>query len=339
MSSTGSPAFFDSSRQTPALSSLRAPVQHDLDQFRDFFKNALKTDEAALNLLLRYLLRTKGKELRPLLVFYAARLLGTPGESTQVAAAMVELLHTATLIHDDVIDEADTRRGFATINKIWKNKAGVLLGDYLLSRGLLIAINHGRFDMLKTLSVAVKRMSEAEIAQLKASKLLNITKAGYFDIIAGKTASLLATCCEAGAQSIENTTPEDHARLRAFGENLGIAFQIRDDLFDYEKLDTGKSAGTDIKERKITLPLLEALAQADQRTSRQFFKTIRIKEKTNAQIEEVISFVQANRGDVKARDAMNMYAEKAVEAISPYSGHAFYPFMCDLARFVVERTK
>jgi octaprenyl-diphosphate synthase len=325
--------------QVLSLAVLREPVSVELETFRGFFKEALRTDETALDLILRYLLRTKGKELRPLLVFYAARLLGETTQSTYVAATMVELLHTATLIHDDVIDEADQRRGFATINKIWKNKAGVLLGDYLLSRGLLIAIRNKRFDMLETMSVAVKRMSEAEIAQLKASKLLNITKQRYFDIIAGKTASLLATCCEAGAQSVPGATPEDHLRLRTFGENLGMAFQIRDDLFDFENFDTGKSSSTDIKERKITLPLLEALESSDKHTARNLFKTVRIKEKTSAQINEVIDFVRRQQGDVKARLAMKNYAATALQALAPYHNRPFYPYVEALTRFVIERTR
>lgn len=324
---------------TPSLDRLRAAVSDDLEKFRSFFREAMRSDERALDMVLQYVLKTKGKELRPLLVFYAAHLVGDATEDSFTAAAMVELLHTATLIHDDVIDEADQRRGFATINKIWKNKAGVLVGDYLLSRGLLISLQAKRYDMLHTLSDAVKRMSEAEIAQLKASKLLDINREKYFAIISGKTASLLSTCCAAGALSAKDSTETDRIALAEFGENLGIAFQIRDDLFDYESFDTGKSAGTDIKERKITLPLLEALASADTRTSRKLFKMVRKKDKSAAEVQEIIAYVKKHKGDEQARNEMIRYAELAIQALEPYKNRPFYPRFIELTSFVIHRTK
>ncbi|MDZ7693093.1 MAG: polyprenyl synthetase family protein [Balneolaceae bacterium] len=245
-------------RDRKTLSEITSPVSGPLKEFRSFYKDALRTDVFLLDKIVDYLLRQKGKEIRPTLVFMSARLFGEVNERSYVAATMIELLHTATLIHDDVVDEADTRRGFLSINRVWRNKAGVLLGDFLLSKGLLIALDNDEFKLLKVLSTAVKSMSEGELRQFKAARLFNMTEDYYFKVISEKTASLIAACCECGAVSTSDE-PEIHQKMHDIGMCVGTAFQIRDDLFDYGIDDVGKPRRNDIKERKVTLPLIKAL--------------------------------------------------------------------------------
>ncbi|MEN9838811.1 MAG: hypothetical protein RL177_290 [Bacteroidota bacterium] len=291
-----------------------------------------------LDQMMRYLLRTKGKELRPSLVFHSARLCGDISERSYVAATMIELLHTATLIHDDVVDEADERRGFLSISAIWKNKAAVLLGDFLLSKGLLVALDRDEFALLKVLSVAVKRMSEGELRQLKASKLQNMNEERYFKVISGKTASLISACCECGAISASDD-PDVWRRMREFGEALGIAFQIRDDLFDYETNDTGKTAGADILEGKMTLPMIYALNNASMMDRLRIRRLFKNEKKTPYQVNQVIEFVHAHRGVELTRIRMNAIADEARAILNTFPEGEARTTLDQFLNFVVTRTK
>jgi octaprenyl-diphosphate synthase len=324
--------------QSVTLDDIQQPIAGHLTSFRSYFKKATKTEVFLLDQMMRYLLRTKGKELRPSLVFHSARLCGDITERSYVAATMIELLHTATLIHDDVVDEADERRGFLSISAIWKNKAAVLLGDFLLSKGLLVALDRDEFALLKVLSVAVKRMSEGELRQLKASKLQNMNEDRYFKVISGKTASLISACCECGAISASDD-PDVWRRMREFGEALGIAFQIRDDLFDYETNDTGKTAGADILEGKMTLPMIYALQNASMMERLRIRRVFKNEKKSPEQVAEVIAFVHAHRGVELTRIRMNAIADEARAILNTFPEGEARTTLDQFLNFVVTRTK
>lgn len=329
----------DQNRTEPVkLKDIQAPIADSLIEFRTYFRKAIKSDVFLLDQLVGYLLRTKGKELRPALVFHTARICGGINERTYVAATMIELLHTATLIHDDVVDEADERRGLLSINYIWKNKASVLLGDFLLAKGLLVALNRDEFGLLKVVSEAVRKMSEGELRQLKASKLQNMTEDRYFKVISEKTASLISACCECGAVSATNDENQ-HLALRNFGENLGIAFQVRDDLFDYGTDDAGKPAANDIKERKMTLPFIYALSRAPYFKRRSMRHLYRKKNKTEAEISTIIAFVQENDGVGYARKKMQEYTQKARESLDVFPDSEERNTLESFLDFVVTRKK
>jgi octaprenyl-diphosphate synthase len=299
------------------LSSLHSSIANELADFKKYYRDALRTDVFLLNQILNYLLRMKGKQIRPVLVFLAAKTAGTVNNRTNVAATMIELLHTATLIHDDVVDEADRRRGLFSINKIWRNKAGVLLGDYLLSKGLLIALDHDEFELLKIVSHAVRRMSEGELRQMKASSLQNVTREKYFRIISEKTASLFSACCETGAVSA-GADKNAAERMREIGELLGIAFQIQDDLLDYGSADIGKPTGNDIQERKVTLPLIEAMELGDSKVSVRIRRLFGKRKKSTAEVREIIDFVHKSGGYDKAVSTMNDYAARAIQVLETF---------------------
>lgn len=320
------------------LSDIQRPIAENLSHFRTFFRKSVKSEVFLLDQIVKYLLKTKGKELRPALVFLSARLCGQVNERTYVAATMIELLHSATLIHDDVVDEADERRGFMSINKIWKNKASVLLGDYLLAKGLLVALDNNEFELLKVLSTAVKRMSEGELRQLKASKLQNMTEDRYFKVISEKTASLISACCECGAISTGCETKEREA-MRDFGLNIGIAFQIRDDLFDFGTDNAGKSTANDIIERKMTLPVIYALSQVSFFERRKYRSLYRKHDKTQSEIDEIIRFVHEKGGVKYATEQMSIYASKAIENLQTFPESDDRNNLDDLLHFVISRKK
>lgn len=320
------------------LSDIQRPIAENLSHFRTFFRKSVKSEVFLLDQIVKYLLKTKGKELRPALVFLSARLCGQIRDRTYVAATMIELLHSATLIHDDVVDEADERRGFMSINKIWKNKASVLLGDYLLAKGLLVALDNDEFELLKVLSTAVKRMSEGELRQLKASKLQNMTEDRYFKVISEKTASLISACCECGAISTGCGTKEREA-MRDFGQNIGIAFQIRDDLFDFGTDNAGKSTANDIIERKMTLPVIYALSQVSYFERRKYRSLYRKHNKTQAEIDEIIRFVHEKGGVKYSTEQMSLYASKAIENLQTFPESDDRNNLDDLLHFVISRKK
>lgn len=300
------------------LLEIRKPVEKEMDEFESFFNRTMKSDIPLLKIILNYVLRRKGKQMRPLLVFLTAGLNGRISHSTYVAATMIELLHTASLVHDDVVDDAHERRGALSVNALWNSKIAVLVGDYMLSKGLLISVENGRYDMLEIISEAVKSMAEGELLQLQKARKQNIKEEDYFKIIISKTAALIAACTATGARSV--TEDSDIIQMmKDLGENIGIAFQIRDDLLDYESNGlTGKTIGNDIKERKITLPLIHALELASSFQKRQILSIVKSRKKTKNEINEVIQFVIASGGLEYTENKMNLYRDKALAILDSY---------------------
>ncbi|MBI3580275.1 MAG: polyprenyl synthetase family protein [Ignavibacteriales bacterium] len=324
-------------RKSASLDTIKAPIESELKGFSGFFKDSMRSKVGLVDIVARYLVRQKGKRVRPILVFLSAKACGEINESTYRAATLVEILHTATLIHDDVVDDADTRRGLASINAVWKNKIAVLMGDYLLSRGLLLSLENNDYFFLHSTSNAVKRMSEGELLQIQKSRQLNIDEETYLKIIGDKTASLLSTCTEIGAAS---ATQDHHKRtmLREFGEHVGMAFQIRDDLLDYlgRKSIIGKPTGIDLKEKKLTLPLIYALNHAPRKDAKQALKMIKNGAKQK-EIEWVIQFVEANGGIDYAIVRAEYYSELARTNLAPLPESPAKESLLQFVEFVMER--
>jgi octaprenyl-diphosphate synthase len=313
-------------------------IAGELRQFESLFKNAVKSNTPMLDRILKYIVRTKGKQLRPMFVLLSAGVSGGINETTYRAASVVELLHTATLVHDDVVDEASERRGFFSISALWKNKASVLVGDYLLAKGLLLSLENGDFKILEILSDAVRKMSEGELLQLEKARLLNIKEVDYFTIIENKTASLLASACAAGAYS----ACQDMAiteKLRQFGEYTGVAFQIKDDLFDYGNEDVGKPTGNDIREKKLTLPLIFTLDNVETKTRRSLIYIIKNKSKSKEDINRVIETVREAGGIEYARNKMEAYKEKAINILHSLGESPERDALEELVRYTTERRK
>lgn len=321
-----------------SLKEITEPVSPYLNEFRSFFKDTIKSDVFLLDQIISYLLKQKGKELRPTLVFMSANLFNGVSKRTHIAATMIELLHTATLIHDDVVDDSHSRRGFVSINKIWRNKAGVLLGDYLLSKGLLIALENDEHQLLKVQSKAVQKMSEGELRQLKTAGLFNMSEERYFQIISEKTASLISACCECGATSATDD-PEMHKLLRDIGMCVGIAFQIRDDLFDYGMYDIGKPTRNDIQERKVTLPLIKAMQHASKKEAAHIRALMKKRKKSSKNVDTIVDFVHDKGGMEYAKKVMYDYANEAISGLEkvPYSSHT--QDFVDLIHFIITRKK
>lgn len=320
------------------LKKIQAPVSQELQAFQDKLKASIRSDVSFLDRIMNYILKTKGKQIRPTLVFLCAKLLADPTEKTFNGASLVEILHTATLVHDDVIDEADRRRGFFSIQALWKGKIAVLVGDYLFSRGLLVALDNEDYKSLHLFSHAVKSMSEGELLQLKKSKTLNITEPDYYRIIKGKTASLLSAACAVGAASVthDETMIE---RLKDFGENLGMAFQMRDDLFDYGVDDVGKPLGIDIQQKKMTLPLIHALEKSSFLERRKLLKIVKKDKATKADMKYLLDLVQQKGGLDYAVTKMEGYRKKAMDIIQSFPQNDSREALIDLVNFVVERKK
>ncbi|MDP4175766.1 MAG: polyprenyl synthetase family protein [Bacteroidota bacterium] len=312
-------------------------IKNDLEAFNDLFRKSLKSQVFLVDLITKYLLKQKGKKIRPLLVILSAKLSGEVNERTYRGAILVELLHSATLVHDDVVDNADKRRGFPSINAIWKNKVAVLMGDYLLARGLMIAVDGKDFDFLGIVTDAVKRMSEGELLQINKTRKLDIDESTYFKIISDKTASLLSTCCEIGAVS-SSQNPEYHKALKKFGEYLGIAFQIRDDILDYIGTSSviGKPLGGDIKEKKITLPLLFSLKNAGQDESQKVLKMIKNGSK-DGDVKKIIDFVKRNKGIDYSVETSIKYSALAKEQLSIFPESESRAALMALVDFITER--
>jgi octaprenyl-diphosphate synthase len=324
-------------RRTASLESIKEPIEAELKEFAKFFRDAMRSRVGLIDLIARYIVRQKGKRVRPILVFLSAKACGEVNESTFRAATLVEILHTATLIHDDVVDDADTRRGLASINAVWKNKVAVLMGDYLLSRGLLLSLERNDYYFLRCTSNAVKRMSEGELLQIQKSRQLNIDEETYLKIISDKTASLLSTCTEIGAAS---TTEDPHRReqLRDFGEHVGIAFQIRDDLLDYlgHRSVIGKPTGIDLKEKKLTLPLIHALNNAGRGDAKQALRIIKNGAKQK-DVQWVFDFVKGAGGIDYARDRARHYSEMARADLASLSASNSKEALLEFVDFVMER--
>lgn len=322
-----------------SLINIKTPVKTEMKEFESFFKSSVKTRVPLLNHITNYILRRKGKELRPILVFLSAKMLGQPNQSTYTAAALIELLHTATLIHDDVVDDAYERRGFFSIYAIWKTKIAVLVGDYLLSKGLLLAIEKKEYILLEIVSEAVKEMSEGELFQIQKARNLNITENEYFEIIRKKTATLMVACVESGAGSVNNDKTKI-IKLKQFAENAGIAFQIKDDIFDYQKKGLiGKPIANDIKEKKLTLPLIHALSKATVIERRHIIKLLKTNNKNSRKIQEIISFVISKKGLEYAINKMEMHKQLAIESISDLPDNESRQSLIKLAGYITERNR
>ncbi|HTY37049.1 MAG TPA: polyprenyl synthetase family protein [Bacteroidota bacterium] len=324
-------------RAAASLDIIKRPVDAELKEFGGFFRDAMRSRVGLIDLVARYIIRQKGKRVRPILVFLSAKACGEVNESSFRAATLVEILHTATLIHDDVVDDADTRRGLASINAVWKNKVAVLMGDYLLSRGLLLSLENKEYYFLHCTSSAVKRMSEGELLQIQKSRQLNIDEETYLKIIADKTASLLSTCTEIGAAS--TTTDEGRRKqMREYGEHVGIAFQIRDDLLDYlgRRSILGKPTGIDLKEKKLTLPLIYALHNGAQSDAKQALRYIKNGAKQK-EISWVIDFVRNAGGIDYAVGRALHYSALARNDIASLPESESKESLLEFVDFVIER--
>jgi octaprenyl-diphosphate synthase len=321
------------------LNSIRRPVEKEMADFESYFSKTMRSNIPLLNIILNYILRRKGKQMRPLLVFLTAKLNGQISEATYLAATFIELLHTASLVHDDVVDDASERRGALSVNALWNSKIAVLVGDYMLSRGMLISVEKERYDMLGIVSEAVKSMSEGELLQLQKSRKLNIKEEDYFRIISSKTAALISACTACGARSVSND-PETIRLMKEFGENIGIAFQIRDDILDYQSNGlTGKIAGNDIKEKKITLPLIYALENAEKPERKRILSLVNNKKKTKADINEVIRFVTDNGGLEYSESKMNLYRDKAISILDSYASSDVRESLKQFVNYTTARKK
>jgi octaprenyl-diphosphate synthase len=321
------------------LSGIKKPVEAEMAEFEAYFGRTMHSDIPLLNIILNYILRRKGKQMRPLLVFLTARLNGVIAESTYIAATCIELLHTASLVHDDVVDDASERRGSLSINALWNSKIAVLLGDYLLSTGMHICVEKSRYDMLEIISEAVKSMSEGELLQLQKARKLNIKEEDYYKIIISKTAALLSACTACGARSVTGDTDVIQL-MKDFGENIGVAFQIRDDILDYEGTGlTGKAVGNDIKEKKITLPLIYALEQSANSKKKHILNIVKSKKKTRSQINEVISFVTESGGLDYAELKMNQYRDKALAILDSYDDSEVKESLRQFVQYTTSRKK
>jgi octaprenyl-diphosphate synthase len=311
-------------------------IGEELDIFEKKFAGAVKSSTPLLDRIMKYIIKRKGKQMRPMFVFLSAKLHGPINESTYRAAALVELLHTATLVHDDVVDESLERRGFFSINAIWKNKIAVLVGDYLLSKGLLLSTTNNDFEHLHILSDAVKQMSEGELLQIEKSRKLNLEESIYFEIIRSKTASLLSSACAVGAYS----TAKDASiteKMKLFGEKAGIAFQIKDDLFDYGKENIGKPTGNDIKEKKLTLPLIYTLNTVDKKKRRALIYIIKNENKNPEKVKLVIDAVEAAGGITYATQKMMEYRNDALEILYQFDASETRHALEQLVRYTTDR--
>ena len=310
-----------------------------MDLFENKFKDSLKSNVSLLDRIMHYIIKRKGKQMRPMFVFLTAKLFGKFEENTYRAASMIELLHTATLVHDDVIDEADFRRGYFSINALWKNKIAVLVGDFLLSRGLLLAVKHEEFELLKIMSTAVQDMSEGELLQIEKARKLDITEKVYFDIIRQKTATLIAACCASGANSVgeDKNTVET---MRLFGEKAGIAFQIKDDLFDYtQSTFIGKPTGIDIREQKMTLPLIYTLNNISKKEKNNIIDIVKNHHENDKKVAELIELVKENGGLNYAENVMIEYRNEALEILNQFDDNEARKSLELLLNYVVNRKK
>lgn len=321
------------------IQEIKAPIKSEMAAFEKHFRASMKSTVPLLDKITHYIVKRKGKQMRPMFVFLSAKLFGETNESTYTAASLIELLHTATLVHDDVVDEAYKRRGFFSINALWKNKIAVLVGDYLLSRGLLLSVENNEFELLRIVSQSVRLMSEGELLQIEKARKLDIEETVYFDIITKKTATLIASCCATGAESAkqDKTTVE---KMRLFGETVGICFQIKDDLFDYGSgKNIGKPTGIDIKEKKMTLPLIHALSRSIKSDRKRIMRLIKSNKITNKEVQEVIQFVIDQGGIDYATEKMHWYRDKALELLNEMPDNAARKALQDLVLYTTERTK
>lgn len=316
---------------------IKAPVAKEMEEFELKFKSSMKSTVPLLDKITRYIVKRKGKQLRPMFVFLSAKVCGEMNESTYRAASLIELLHTATLVHDDVVDDSNERRGFFSVNALWKNKIAVLVGDFLLSRGLLLSVDNNDFHLLRLVSDAVREMSEGELLQIEKARKLDIDEAVYFEIIRKKTASLIASCCASGAASV-TSDKEVIERMQSFGEAVGIAFQIKDDLFDYgDGSNIGKPTGIDIKEKKMTLPLIYALKKASYLEKVRIINIVKNNNNDPKKVAKVIDFVVSSGGIQYAEVKMREYKDKALAILSEFKDSDAKISLAELVNYTTER--
>jgi len=320
------------------LKDIQLPVAVEMDEFEKKFRNSMKSKIPLLDKIMTYIVKRKGKQMRPLFVFLSAGVTGNIEESTYRGASLIELLHTATLVHDDVIDDSNYRRGFFSINALWKNKIAVIVGDILLSQGLLLSIDNDDFNLLKIVSEAVKEMSEGELLQMEKARKLDITEDVYFEIIRQKTASLIASCCRVGAASV-GSDPKVIESMGLFGEKVGMAFQIKDDLFDYGDDEIGKPLGIDIKEKKMTLPLIHALKNSSWTEKRRIIRIVKNESHKKKKVQEVIEFVKKSEGISYTTSVMERFYQEAISILHEMPDSPYRESLENLVQFTIERTK
>lgn len=311
-----------------------------MELFEKKFFTSMASNVALLNRITYYIVNRKGKQMRPMFVFLIAKMVneGVVEDRTYRGASVIELIHTATLVHDDVVDDSNRRRGFFSINALWKNKIAVLVGDYLLSKGLLLSIDNGDFDLLQIISVAVREMSEGELLQIEKARKLDITEAVYYEIIRQKTATLIAACCAMGARSV-NANDEEVEKMRFFGELIGMAFQIKDDLFDYGSEKIGKPTGIDIKEQKMTLPLIYTLNNCNEKEKNWLINSVKNHNKNPQRVKEVISFVKSSGGLDYAVTKMKSFQQQALEILNSYPDSPYKDSLILMVNYVIDRKK
>jgi len=318
------------------LEEIKKPIAPELETFEAKFRESMQSSVPLLDRITHYIVKRKGKQIRPMFVFLSASLCGGITEATFRGAALVELLHTATLVHDDVVDDSYERRGFFSVNALWKNKIAVLVGDFLLSKGLLLSVNNGDFRLLAIVSDAVKQMSEGELLQIEKARRLDIDEKVYYEVIRQKTASLIASCCSCGAASA-GADDETVEKMRLFGEKVGIAFQIKDDLFDFGTDDVGKPLGIDIKEKKLTLPLIYALNTTSRSEKRRIINLVKNHNEESDKVSEVIDFVRNSGGLDYAHSRMEAYQKEAFDILNELPEHSARESLQQLVRFTTER--
>lgn len=319
---------------------IKQPIGYEMDLFEQKFLLSMSSKVALLNRITTFIVNRKGKQMRPMFVFLVAKIVanGEVNERTYRGASVIELIHTATLVHDDVVDDSNQRRGFFSVNALWKNKIAVLIGDYLLSKGLLLSIDNNDFDLLKIISVAVREMSEGELLQIEKARKLDITEAVYYEIIRQKTATLIAACCSLGAASVKPDS-EHIETMRKFGELIGMAFQIKDDLFDYGETQIGKPTGIDIKEQKMTLPLIHVLNKVSSKDRNWLINSIKNHNKNSKRVKEVIAFVKENGGLDYAINKMNAFQEEALKLLDIYPESDYKKSLELMVNYVIDRKK
>jgi octaprenyl-diphosphate synthase len=321
---------------TKNLEIIKAPVAREMADFEQKFRASMKTKVLLLDKIMSYIVKRKGKQMRPMFIFLSAGACGQINESTYRGASLIELVHTASLVHDDVVDNSNYRRGFFSVNALWKNKIAVLVGDFLLTRGLFLALEHKDYDLLSICTDAVKEMSEGELMQMEKARHLDITEEIYYEIIRQKTASLIASCCAVGASSV-GASPEVVKNMKTFGELVGMAFQIKDDLFDYGEDEIGKPLGIDIKEKKMTLPLIHSLSKASWLEKRKIIGIVKNDSENSKKVKYVIDFVKTSGGIEYANQKMRGYHTEALKVLNTFPASIYKTSLEDLVQFTIER--
>ena len=319
---------------------IKEPIREEMELFEQKFRNSMSSKVALLNRITYYIVNRKGKQMRPMFVFLVAKMLSDDSkvsERTYRGASVIELIHTATLVHDDVVDDSNKRRGFFSINALWKNKIAVLVGDYLLSKGLLLSIDNGDFDLLRIISVAVREMSEGELLQIEKARRLDIVEDVYYEIIRQKTATLIAACCAMGACSVQPEQPELIEKMRLFGEYIGMAFQIKDELFDYTEDAIGKPTGIDIKEQKMTLPLIYVLNTCTEKEKQWLINSVKKYNKDKKRVKEVIAFVKTHNGLEYATAKMKEFQQKALNILNDFPASPYKEALTLMVNYVIDR--